>query len=453
MRITGGVVRKDNPLYLEASSDFNLAFKKFPSIIVFCYSDDDVKNALKYAISKEISFRIRSGRHDYETNSNVNKGMVIDISNINYTFIDEINNTAKLGGGITSGKMYSDLVNKGYTIPSGTCPDVGFCALTSNGGVGFASRLLGLSCDNLLEIELINYEGEKIVANEHCNDDLFWAVRGGLASNFGVVISLTYKITPVCTVSTYVIFWDSKFFVDVLDTWQNLAPHADVRLTASVNYQKEFSGNITLSSRGQFFGDKEELERIIQPLINAAPTESIEIETISYAEALEKWSSSCTGPRKFKGTGSFIFEPLSKSILKDLEEKLINAPKNSNQFYEFIGLNGNVSKIKPNETAFVHRDSLYLIEVESIWDLELNRKDNIDWVNNVKALLDTVGIGTYRGFTDFDIINWQEQYYGGNYPRLRKVKTEYDPLNIFKFPQSIEPLKRKPKVEKHNTIY
>jgi len=439
MYITGGVVRKYNPLYLEASMDFNLALKKFPCIIVFCFSEDDVMNALKYAISEDVPFRIRGGRHDYEANSNVNKGMVIDISNINYTSIDEIDNKVKLGAGITSGKMYCDLVNKGYTIPSGTCTDVGFCGLTTCGGVGFAARLLGLSCDNLLEIELINYEGEKIVANECCNDNLFWAVRGGLASSFGVVISLTYKITPVCNVSTYVITWNGKYFIDVLDTWQNLTPYADVRLTTDVIYEKEPSGDILLSSNGQFFGGKEELERIIEPLINVAPTESIEIETVSYKQALEKWSGGCPSLQKFKGTGSFIYEPLSKSILGCLEDKMVSAPKNSRQFYEFIGLNGNVSKIKPNETAFVHRNSLYLIEIESVWDLEIYRDANVAWTNRVKDLLDTVGIGTYRGFTDFDITDWQWQYYGDNYPRLREVKSEYDPLNIFKFPQSIEP--------------
>lgn len=439
MYLTGGVVRKNNPLYLEASRDLNLAFRKFPCIIVFCFSEADVINALKYAISKGIPFRIRSGRHDYQANSNVNRGLVIDISNINYTFIDKINNTAKLGGGITNGKMYSDLISKGYTIPAGTCKDTALCGLTTCGGVGFASRLLGLSCDNLLEVELINYEGKKIVANEYCNDDLFWAVRGGLASNFGIVVSLTYKITPVCNVSTYVITWNSKYFVDVLEVWQNLTPHADVRLTTAVLYEKEPCGNILLSSSGQFFGSKEELERIIRPLIKVVPIKSIEIECVPYREAIEKWNIGCPAPQKFKGTGSFIYEPLNRRILKTLENKMINSPKNYSQFYEFIGLNGNVSNVDSNDTAFVHRDSLYLLEIKSIWTSDRYRDDNIDWTNSVKAILDHVGIGTYRGFTDFHIRNWQEQYYGDNYLRLRKVKTEYDPLNIFKFPQSVEP--------------
>jgi len=56
-----------------------------------------------------------------------------------------------MGGGILSGKMYLELAKEGFTIPSGTCADVGFCGLATVGGVGYASRILGLSCDNLLE--------------------------------------------------------------------------------------------------------------------------------------------------------------------------------------------------------------------------------------------------------------------------------------------------------------
>ncbi len=437
--MSSNIICQDSLLYLKASSDFNLAIKKFPCAIIFCFSEYDISAALRFAISNNISFRIRSGRHDYEANSNVNNGIVIDISNINYIFLDKNNNVAKLGAGITSGKMYSKLVNEGYTIPSGTCGDVGFGSLTSCGGVGFASRLLGLSCDNLLEIELINYCGKKLTANKFCNKDLFWAVKGGLASNFGVLVSLTYKITPVSYVSTYVINWDCRYFTDVLDLWQRLTPYTDLRLTTSLTYEKEANGNISLLSRGQFFGGKEELRNIIKPLLNVAPLEWMEIECAPYKDAIAKWNRPCTGPRKFKATGSFIYEPLSKDILNRLNKKMISAPINSRQFYEFIGLNGAVSMIKPSETAFVHRNSLYLLEIESIWTSNAYRNANINWTNCVKSLVDPVGVGNYRGFTDFNIIDWQQQYYGDNYSRLREVKSKYDPLNVFKYPQSIEP--------------
>lgn len=439
MYITGGIVCKGDNLYPEASNDFNLAFKKHPSIIVFCFSENDVKNALKYSIKNNIPFRIRSGRHDYEATSILNKGMVIDISNINYSFIDEKNKMVKLGGGITSGKMYSDLIKKGYTIPAGTCNDVGFSGLTTCGGVGYAARLFGLSCDNLLEVHLINYKGEKLIVNKFSNPNLFWALKGGLSSNFGIVTALIYKIIPVCMVSTYSVTFDSKYFVDVLRVWQEVTPYTDPRLTTTAYYEKNFQGEVSLSSFGQFFGYKDELKKLIKPLLSSAPIKSLEINYVPYEAALNTISSGCSGPQKFKATGSFIYTPLNTRALKTLEYKLLNAPKHSKQFYEFIGLNGNVANVKPHETAFIHRNSLYLLELKSVWNSAINKEPNQTFINNAKSFLDTVGCGTYRGFTDFNIKNFEQQYYGSNYSELREVKTFYDPYNIFNFPQSIRP--------------
>lgn len=439
MYITGGIVNKNNPLYIAASRDFNLALKKHPCIIVFCYSDQDVINALNYCIINNIPFRVRSGRHDYEASSSLNNGIIIDLSNMDYAIIDKKNTKAKLGGGISVFEMYTALAKEGYTIPAGTCPDVGLCALTTCGGVGFASRLLGLTCDNLLEAEIINFKGEKIITNNYENEDLLWALKGGLASNFGIVTSLTFAITKVSTVSTYIITWDPKYFVEILDLWQRITPHADPRLTTSVTYQKDPCGNVTLLSRGQFFGSISELKTLIAPLLKVAPTLTIDIQCLPYQQANIKWSEPCPCPQKFKGTGSFISKPLCKDILSILNYKLVTAPDNSRQFYEFIGLGGNVSRISPQETAFIHRKSLYLIEIESVWFSDLDKDKNINWTNSVKHILEPIDMGTYRGFTDFDLNHWQNQYYGVNYPRLQKIKRKYDPYNIFSFPQSIQP--------------
>ena len=45
----------------------------------------------------------------------------------------------------------------------------------------------------------------------------------------------------------------------------------------------------------------------------------------------------------------------------------------------------------------------------------------------------------YRNYPDVNFKNWQNAYYGENYARLQKVKSKYDPGNVFRYDQSIVP--------------
>ena len=42
---------------------------------------------------------------------------------------------------------------------------------------------------------------------------------------------------------------------------------------------------------------------------------------------------------------------------------------------------------------------------------------------------------------DYDITNYMEKYYGSNKNKLIKIKTKYDPNNIFNWRQSIPVIK------------
>lgn len=436
----GSVVLREDALYSEAVLGFNMEFIKSPQIVNFCFNEEDVIKAIKYARDNNLEFRARSGRHDFEVNSNVNNGIVIDVSNIDHVFIDEENKVAEVGGGIFSGKMYQELAKRGYTIPSGTCGGVGFCGLTTSGGVGFATRMLGLSCDNLLEVDMINYEGNKITASSRNNKDLLWALKGGLALNFGIVTALRYKITKVKTAATCNITWDHKHFVDLMEYWQEFAPKTDKRLTIDLLLAKNEEGNIRLASSGQFFGTKEELMEAITELINVAKPLTLTFEEMSYGEVMEKWSNGCSGASRFKSSGGFIYKPMNRIDLEYLYNEMKSSAKGKVQFLEFMAMGGTVLDTTSNEAAFAYRDALYLIQIKSVWGTDEEREGNLKWARDMKSFLNKVGRGNYRGFTDFDLEDWQYQYYGDSYEKLREVKSKYDPENVFKFPHSIEAL-------------
>lgn len=429
-------VAPNSRIYPYAKLNYNLSITNCPCLIVFCESDLDIISTLKYAVNNNIPFRIRSGRHDFEAISNLNKGIVIDISKINYVKINKSNNTVTVGGGNTMGNIYSILANYGYTIPGGTCADVGSTALTSVGGIGFATRHLGLTLDNLLKVELINYESKKLTLTSYSNSDLFWAIKGGLASNFGIISSLTYKITPVKDVSVFKLSWNLGRVKELLNYWQHFGPTTDERLTTNFVYLKNSNG-ITVDFNGQFFGDLKTLSDLIKPFLKISIPTSFYIATIPYKEAIDLWASDCYPPNTFKNSGSFIYDTLSIEDINYLASMVEMAPPGFLHYLEFLPLGGNVLAYPEGSSSFPHRKAKFLVQIKSIWNKEYEKEKSINWTRELKHYLDKIGIGTYRGFTDFDIINWRYQYYLNNYSELKCIKNKYDPKNIFKFPQSI----------------
>lgn len=437
--LTGIIITPDNPKYYNAKINYNLAIPKYPCKIVYCINERDVINAIRYARENNIKFRIRSGRHDFEANSNIDGGIVIDISKINYVNIDEENLTVTVGGGIVFGKIYSELIKKGYTTPGGTCADVGAAGLTTVGGVGYATRYLGLTLDNLIEVTLIDNRGNKLIVNNIGNSDLFWAIKGASASSFGVVTSLKYKIHKVDKVSFFVSTWYEQDYADIIDIFQNMAATTDNRLTLNMELNKDEEGKINLVVSGQFFGMPNELLNLLNPFFSVGEPNIFEVEYIPYEKAIEKWGDGCHTANKFKNSGAYIYDIISIESIKKIIEFVKNAPKGLVHYLEWISLGGEVLNTPNQSASFAHREAKFLIQIKSIWLTEDQAEASRKWTNLFKKYLDTIGVGNYRGFTDFNIVNWQEQYYRDNYTKLQLVKDMYDSENIFKYFQGIQP--------------
>ena len=155
-------------------------------------------NALKWARERHVPFRLRSGRHSYENFSLLNRGLIIDVSEMHRITVNTDKLTATIESGANLGTVYKELWNYGVTIPAGTSASVGIVGLALGGGIGMLSRLFGLTCDQI-EVEMVQAcckFGAKIIrANEHENHNLFWACHGGGGGNFGI-ITFNFSRTP-----------------------------------------------------------------------------------------------------------------------------------------------------------------------------------------------------------------------------------------------------------------
>jgi hypothetical protein len=85
---------------------------------------------------------------------------------------------------------------KKLTVLSGGGSTVGVGGYLTGGGHAALSATYGLAADHVLEIQLVTPTGEIVTANECQHEDLFWAMRGGGGSTFGIITSITVAAFP-----------------------------------------------------------------------------------------------------------------------------------------------------------------------------------------------------------------------------------------------------------------
>ncbi len=436
--LTGVVITPESPEYNELRQEWNRAVQKFPIAIVYCYNKYDVANAVFWTECFGVPFRIRNGGHNYEGYSTGNGVLVIDTTNLNFLSIAD--QTVTSGGGVKNRQFYDFVASQGYPFPSGTCPTVGVSGLASGGGWGLSCRNFGLACDSLIELEIVNYNGEIIKANAKKNADLFWACRGAGGGNFGVIVSMTFRLPPKVEKVTFIEFVylntgaekQTRFF----KVWQNWLKDADEKMSLIAGINHEIEDNY-INVRGIFYGTPEEAEFILMPFMSINGFR-LNLEYITFLEAINKIEAIYPPSEMFKSVGRFVVESLSVSEMSKLVGFLRDAPEGSvNTSIRLYSFGGKVSEVKSDDTAFFYRDAKYITLIQSIWEDKEFAEINTQWVEDKAHYLRSITQGSYVNFPDGGLGDYLEAYYGENAERLKIIKKKYDPFNVFRFPQSI----------------
>lgn len=108
-----------------------------------------------------------------------------------------------VGAGNQYGEIYNFSALHDVVVVGGEEQSVGFAGHMLGGGGGPLSPLYGLAVDIVLEVEVVTPGGDLIVANECQHPELFWAMRGGGGSTFGVLVSATVKAHPDVRVAKF----------------------------------------------------------------------------------------------------------------------------------------------------------------------------------------------------------------------------------------------------------
>ncbi|QXE35914.1 FAD-binding oxidoreductase [Streptomyces sp. GMY02] len=445
-KLTGRIVRPDDPDYADASMGWDELFVHYPLVIVYAQNTQDVVNALTWARQHNVALRVRSGRHSLEGWSNVDNGIVIDVSELKGAHIDTEARTATVGAGLNQLEAVTALARKNFAVTTGTEGNVGLVGATLGGGLGFFTRYLGMACDSLIGADVVVAEGAEcatvIKANLRDNADLLWALRGAGNGNFGIVTSLTYKVAPLRSVTYLQASWDGIGDLHgIFDNWQRTAPFTDDRLGT----QLEIHRNQTLLFAVLAEGTPAEAKKLLEPILSVGSPEV----TVQVGNWGDVYAGFQTPPQEeaanWKFFSQFTQKPFPDKAISIIAHFIRNAPTDDSNFFT-QAFGGAVRKTPRGGTAFPHRDALFYSEPGAGWGTrgvpgsgdELTPQAQA-WIAEFSQALRPFVHGAYVNVPNIGMQDWETAYWDGNFDRLRQIKAKYDPRNIFQYEQSIPP--------------
>jgi FAD/FMN-containing dehydrogenase len=107
----------------------------------------------------------------------------------------------------------------------------------------------------------------------------------------------------------------------------------------------------------------------------------------------------------------------------------------------FIGqLGGQVNRVAPDATAYAHRDAEYVVNVHGRWETAAEDDAGIGWSRDFYRDAEPFATGgVYVNFMTEEETDRIGAAYGTNWDRLVEIKRRYDPDNLFRMNQNIQP--------------
>ncbi len=197
--LTGQLVLPEDAAYDQARQIWSGKVNKHPAPFVRCANAQDVIHAVRWARSHWLALSVRGGGNDYAGRALCEDGVVIDCSQMRAVTIDAEARTARVQGGATIGDLIGASREYGLATTTGTVSSVGMTGLTLGGGYGPLMGTYGLAADNLPSAHVVTADGRLVTASAREHANLLWGLRGG-GGNFGVVVSLEYRLHPITKV-------------------------------------------------------------------------------------------------------------------------------------------------------------------------------------------------------------------------------------------------------------
>jgi FAD/FMN-containing dehydrogenase len=443
----GSLCLQDEAGYDEARTIWNAMIDRRPGAVVRCGGASDVMRAVRLARDNGLLVAVRGGGHNISGNAVCEGGLLIDLSPMRSVRVDPKKRTARVEPGVTLGEFDKEAQAFGLATPLGINSTTGVAGLTLGGGFGWLSRRFGFTVDNLISADVVTADGELIQASAAENPDLFWAIRGG-GGNFGVVTSFEFKLHPVGPdLTSGLIVHPFARARELLAGYREVAAAAPDELTVWVVLRKapplpflppEVHGKEVLVFAVCYTGEPANAEKALAPLRALGEPIADVIGVQPYAAWQTAFDPLLT-PGAFNYWKSHNFTALSDGLLDTLVDYVGTLPTAECEIF-IAQVGGASNRIGADATAYPHRDANFVMNVHTRWRDRGDEQTAIKWAREFFAATAPHATGgVYVNFMPEDETERVPGAYGANYLRLAALKAKYDPGNLFRLNQNVQP--------------
>ncbi len=440
--LDGRVIGPGDAPYDEARAVFPGGFDRWPAAIVRPETSSEVAQVVSFVRDEGLELAVRSGGHSGAGHGVLDDGVVLDLRAMRGIEIDAEERTAWAQTGLTAGEYTDAAGEHGLATGFGDAATVGIGGITLGGGVGYLSRLQGLTIDGLTAAEVVTADGRVLEVDAESDPDLFWAIRGG-GGNFGVATRFRFRLHEVPTVVGGMLMLPAT--PEVLSSFLAQADAAPEEFSAIVNVMPappmpfvpaERHGELVVMALVCFAGSPEDAEPTLAPLRSLAEPIADMVAPIPYPEIYppeqEDYHPTVAIHTLFTGE---IDRDLAEHVLERLESS--DAPM---QVAQFRPLGGAIDRVPADATAYAHRGARTMANVVAFYEDPEDKAARQAWVDEFGGELRQDNAGAYVNFLgEVGPDRVRAAYPGATWDRLREVKADYDPGNLFRSNQNIPP--------------
>jgi FAD/FMN-containing dehydrogenase len=435
----GSILQPGDAAYEDARRVHNGLIDRRPAVIAQCATTADIATAVRFATGAGLEISIRGGGHNVAGRCVTEGGVMIDLSRMQAVEVDPEKGTARAQGGTLWSGLNAATAAHGLAVTGGAISSTGVAGYTLGGGLGWLMSTQGLACDNLIGVELVTATGQVLDVSDESHPDLMWALRGG-GGNFGVAAALTFRVRPQAMVVGGLIAHPVEAAGDMLRFYRDATANTPDELTVfgACAHVPDGSG-IPLAGMLVCHTDPDRADADLKPFLEFGSPMVTQVGPMPYPVmntlldegypkgALNYWLSSFTSG-------------LSDGLIDTVVERFATVPSPMTAIV-IEQFHGAVTRVDPTATPVPHRDKGYNLLITGQWMDPADTGTGIGWAKDTMAAVNEhLAPGRWLNYLGDDQADDAiRAAYGPNYERLRAVKREYDPGNVFHLNHNIAP--------------